>query len=337
MNKFKLVIFGDEWDVYQVAHKDWIEDPKITYIPTFRPKGVPGFLQRVQFNPRLNNMLSMPGKNLWNRYYLRHTDGQRVCFLITEHWLRMENGIKLLPFLRQHYPEGKIVCFTQDLIHTIKDHYSHKPIDVDYIKNYADALISYDKTDATKYGIFYHPTVFSPIQTEDGKQQEQYDLYFLGRDKGRLNTLVKIHDEASKRGLKCRFVLLEVPKAMQAQRDGIVYQPSTVSYAENLQGCAGCKCIIEMLQADACSPTFRTWETIMLNKKLLTNNASITKSELYDPRYISVFHDETDIDWDFIIAGPAFPDGENPHQKAIVPDALISFIENILKIQIDRT
>ena len=42
MDKYKLVIFGDTWDVYQTAYQELIENPKVVYIPTFRPKGFKG-------------------------------------------------------------------------------------------------------------------------------------------------------------------------------------------------------------------------------------------------------------------------------------------------------
>ena len=115
MDKFRLVVFGDCWDVYQFAHRDWIEDPKIHYIPTFRPAGLLGQIQRLHFNPRLNRILSLPGKPRWNSCYLRNISGKNLCFLITEHWLRMESAIHLLPYLRCRYPSSRRVLFTQDI------------------------------------------------------------------------------------------------------------------------------------------------------------------------------------------------------------------------------
>lgn len=336
MDKYRLVIFGNDWDVYQVAYREMIDNPGIIYIPTFRPKGFLGQLQRVQFNPKMNSILPIPGKPLWNSYYLRDIKEHRLCFFIQENWLKMECGIRLLPYLKKRYPMAKIVCFVQDLIATIKDLYSHRPIDIDYIKSYADLVVSYDQNDACRYDIEYHPTIYSPIGGERGRQPELYDLFFLGRDKERLPMLVSICNEARQRGLVCKFLLIEVPKARQLVCDGITYLSQPLSYNENLHFCSESRCVIELLQPDAVSPTFRTWEAISLNKKLLTNGAFITKSEVYDARYVSVFHDDTDIDWNFIESGPPFPDGSNPYQELIRPESLIRFIEDKLNIQIKR-
>lgn len=337
MDKFRLIVFGDHWDVYQIAHRDWIEDPAIHYIPTFRPKGLLGQLNRLHFNPSINRRLPLPGKPCWNGYYLRGITDGHLCFLVTEHWLRMESGLRLLPFLRRRYPHSRIVCFTQDMVDTIRDHYTQRPIDLEHMRRYADLLISYDTTDAQQHDMLYHPTVFSPINIPTADVQPIYDLYFLGRDKGRLTHLVNICREAQRRGLRCCFLMLEVPKKEQIPCEGITYLSAPLSYAENLSKCAQSRCIVEMLQHKAASATFRTWETIMLNRKLLTNNAAITESEVYDSRYISVFSQEADIDWQFVQTDVSFPDGTNPFQQQIRPLSLVNFIEKHLNIQIEHS
>lgn len=338
MEKYKLVIFGSDWDVYQVAYDELISNPKVLYIETFRPSGVLGLMQRIQFNPRLNRLLNMPFKSCWNNYYIRQIGKGRVCFLILENWLRMECGIRLLPFLKNKFPEAKIVCFTQDLIATIKDHYSRHSIDVNYIKRYADLFISYDTSDAEKYSIDYHPTVFSPVSAKvlNSETVAGCDLYFLGRDKGRLDLLVKICREATKRGLKCRFLLIDVQQEKQIDCEGIEYVTGTVSYLDNLRNCAASRCIVELLQADAQSPTFRVWEAIALKRKLLTNNAAIVSADVYDKRYISVFTNAADLDWNFVSADALPADVRNQLIDKIRPDSLLNFIEDKLNIQINR-
>lgn len=334
MDKNKLIIFGDNWDVYLTAYKDLIDDPRMTYIPTFRPKGLLGQLQRIQFNPKLNHIVSFPCKHLWTPYYLRHEKEKKCCFLIMEHWLRYESGLRLLPYLKKEYPEAKIVCFIQDLIETVKDQYTDKQIDINYIKQYADLLISYDEADAIKHGACYHPTVFS--SQAKVCQDIKYDLYFLGRDKGRLKTLIAIAKEAKNRNMTCRFVMLEVPQNDRIEFDGIVYSDKDVSYQENLDMAAESKCIIELLQQNASSPTFRTWEAIAQNRKLITNNQNIKASPFYNKNYISVFQNEHDLDWTFIENSDTYTES-NPYQEQISPIRLIEFMEEKLNIIIDHT
>ena len=232
------------------------------------------------------------------------------------------------------YPHSRIVCFTQDMVDTILDLYTCRPIDLPYLRKYADLLISYDTTDARQYDMLYHPTVYSPLHIAEKDQRPLYDLYFLGRDKGRLSQLIEICHEATRRGLRCHFLMLEVPKRDQIACEGITYLKRALPYAENLRLCAQSRCIVEMLQQHAASATFRTWETIMLNRKLLTNNVSIATSDFYDSRYISVFDSPAHIDWRFVQSETAFPDGNNPYQQRIRPLSLIHFLEQQLNIHI---
>lgn len=336
MAQYKLVIFGSNWDVYQVAYRELIDNPHITYIPTYRPKGLLGQLQRLHVNPRLNHIASIPGKPLWNHYHLRKIKDRHICFLIPENWLKMECGFRLLPYLRKHYPQARIVCFTQDIIATIKDRYSQQPIDTEYIKRYSDLFISYDITDAKKHGLQYHPTIYSAIDFCKEDTPELYDLFFLGRDKGRLATLVNICKKARQHHLTCKFLLIEVPEKDRIACEGISYLDHQISYKENLRFCQQSRCIMEILQPDAASPTFRTWEALSLNKKLLTNGPFVKSSEFYHESYISVFHDETDIDWDFVKSPGKFSDQARGYQEKIRPESLIRFIEKELGIAIDR-
>lgn len=337
MDKYRLVVFGDSWDVYQYAHRDWIEDPKVRYISTFRPSGWLGQIQRLHFNPRLNRIIHLPYKPCWNSRYVRGINDQHICFLVTEPWLRMESAIRLLPYLRRRYPQSYIVCFVQDMVDTICDLYTRRPIDLDYLRQYADLLISYDTTDSRQHQMLYHPTVYSPLDSFAKDCQPLYDLYFLGRDKGRLPLLMKICQEAQRRDLRCHFLMLEIPKTEQISCEGITYLDSPLSYEENLRLCSQSRCVVEMLQQHAASSTFRMWETIMLNRKLLTNNVAIKDSAIYDTKYISVFEKVEDIDWSFVETKATFPSGCNPYQQLIRPLSLIQFIEQHLHIQIEHS
>lgn len=334
MDKYKLVIFGNEWDVYMTSYKDLIDNPQVVYIPTFRPKGLRGFLQRIHLNPKLNHIVHMPRKAFWPSYILRHINpNKKVCFLITERWILLESGLQLLPYIKQHFKNAKTVCFFQDIINTFIDLYTLKPIDFENIKEQCDLVISYDRKDAEKHHTAYHPTIFSPLNIQPG--DTKYDLYFLGRDKGRMGMLIRLCHEAQSRGLRCKFDMVEIPRQQRIMQQGVNYPEGNIPYEENLRNCSESRCIVEVLQQEASSPTLRTWEAIALNKKLLTNNSSIKNTDIYDPRYISVFHDETDIDWDFIASENSFHN-TNPFLEAIRPESLVRFIENELSIKIAR-
>lgn len=339
-NNYRLVVLGSDWDVYQYAFRDLIENKCINYIPTFRPLGLLGKLQRIHLNPQLNKYIPLPGKCLWGRHIadnIRHKTEGKACILVIENWLRMESSLRMLPILRNKFPDAKIVCFAQDLITRIDDMYTLRHVDVDYVKQYCDLFITFDTNDAKKYGLDYFPTVFSVPADISVSSELHTDMYFLGRDKGRLPLLTKLCDLFHKKGLTCNFQILESMNTDGIEQEGIYFTDSPITYRDNLLKVAHSHCIVEILQENALSSTFRLWEAIVLNKKILTNNTSVLSSPFYDPRYISTFTSENDIDWAFIenIREPAFPD-KNPHCQHIQPDSLIKHIESSLNINIYR-
>lgn len=339
-DEYNLVVFGSNWDVYKYALRDWIENPKIHYI--LKPKGLLGFLQRIHFSPKLNERIKLPLKDWWTQYFLYSINYENPCFLILEDWLRLEPDIQLLNHIKIHYPKAPIICFVQDLLHTIKNQFTCKPIDVDHIKKYCDLFISYDKKDAKKYNIDYHSSVYSKLNINEfdkfsDSSECQYDLYFMGRDKGRLNILMEICNDAKKQGLRCKFLLIEVPYHKRVPCEGIEYLNHTISYPENLRYCANSRCILELLQQGANSPTYRTWEAIAMEKRLITNNKSIMKSSVYDPSYILCIDENLSINLDFVFTTPTIKSNNiTKYQDLISPNSLLKFIENKLNIHIIR-
>lgn len=329
-------MFGSDWDVYLHAFRDFIDNERIDYISTFRPSGIAGVIQRMHFNPALNHILPLPGKSCWNPTYHRQVGirpDEKVCFLVLETWLRMEQGIHLLPYLKRRYPHSKTVVFTQDLIHTIIDHYTQEPIDVTSIKQYSDLWISYDRADAAKHGVDYYHTVFSPIELPEDDDTPECDLFFLGTDKGRLPMLIHICEQAIEHGLRPKFILTGVPAEKRVEQKGIEYLQHEMPYIHNLQYVRHARCVLEILQPQASSPTFRTWEALSLGRKLLTNHLAIRESEVYQPEQIQTFDSVENIPWEFIRS--ELP-STNRTSEDIRPERLLQYIDQKLNIHIVR-
>lgn len=337
----KLIVLGSDWDVYTYAFSDFIANEDIYYIPTFRPSGLLGTIQRLHLNPRINRLIPLPGKGLWGWHIVnnikKHADGSPLCILVLENWLRMESALGILPKLRKTFPTAKIVCFAQDLITRIDDMYTLQHTDTEYAKEYSDLFITFDTNDASKYNLKYFPTVFSAPSNIWDNSGNNCGMYFLGRDKGRGKLLAELKERAVMNNLSCNFIILDDDGTASIRTEGLHYTSIPLTYRENLQNVAHCDCIVEMLQKNAASPTFRLWEAISFNKKLLTNNISIKSSPFYDERYISTFSSLEDIDWEFIknISKPPFPD-KNPFGEQIKPASLIRFMESSLDIRIHQ-
>ena len=58
--------------------------------------------------------------------------------------------------------------------------------------------------------------------------------------------------------------------------------------------------MVEVLADGQSSSSFRYYEAVVYNKKLLTNNSNVKDMPFYDPKYIQYFDDTYSIDYDWI-------------------------------------
>ena len=99
-----------------------------------------------------------------------------------------------------------------------------------------------------------------------------------------------------------------------------------MNYIENLQHVAKTRCILDLVRHGATGLSFRVWESIMYNKKLITDNNHIIESEFYDKRYITLLK-EKECDIELIKSQSIFT---NPYKKNITPDQLLRYIADNL-------
>ena len=112
------------------------------------------------------------------------------------------------------------------------------------------------------------------------------DIFFVGGAKGRLHEIHAIYDKFTEMGYKADFHVVNVNTDDQT-RDGIIYN-KYMSYDEVLRHCYSTKIILELVQDGQDGATLRTCESIVLKKKLLTNNRGLLNLDLYT-RHATIF------------------------------------------------
>jgi len=125
------------------------------------------------------------------------------------------------------------------------------------------------------------------IKSINDENIPQSDVYFVGSAKDRLELIFDVFHQLKQEGITCDFYLSGVPSSKKIKDAGIHYIHK-MSYIENLKHVVRTKCILEIVQGNAKSSTLRTWEAIMYDKKLLTNNLTIANDYYYDENYISL-------------------------------------------------
>ena len=202
-------------------------------------------------------------------------------------------SLEFRKYLRLKYPRCKIIFHLGDFIKT------KTGIDIDNIKAFADFVVTYDHNDANEYQLTYHANAYTSLPKEmlDG-QFERCDIIFYGYAKNRADDIMRVYDKLKFSHIKCDFNIPDLKKEYSINRPELANAHFT-PYLEYLKRVQNTDCILEIIQKGSRGCTFRTWEAIAYNKKLITNNPCVVEEKFYNPQFIQVIDtiDSLDVDW----------------------------------------
>lgn len=233
-----------------------------------------------------------------------------------------------LNYFKKRYPEIKLVFLLTNIIGS----YPESAINgrVPLFASLFDAIITYDADDAAQNGLLYYEGMYSPptfLSESEKAADPQYDLYFCGLDKGRLQHLLDIYDLCASKGLACRFDIV-YPEA-ESPRDGISYHASHIPYEEMILRSCSARALLELLSSPSRrGTTLRPYEAYALHKKIVTNNQSIKEKEWYNKSQIKILEHIEDIDPDWIRT--PIPDNEAYDIENLSPKHFIDFLDSSL-------
>lgn len=328
--KYNYVFLSSDLDYYYFAFADSIDNKNIFFLTDRVIRHLKKNLLFKIHLGRINRLIRLPFKYLWNRKFfnLKINNNLPTCFVMWGDWALYNRETGFSKYLRKKYPECKIIWFIQDMFSTQLSLYEDH-IDLNKEKRIYDRIVSYDKGDCIKYGFTYHPTVMSFTDIPDNPKLEETDILFIGKDKGRLSLLIEICDLLRNHGLICNFRLYGVPNEKRINVDGIYYYDKKLTYREILEYVKKTKCIIELMQPEAQNFTFRTWEALLYNKYLITNNKSLQESLFFCEKSMCVIDNVSDITQSFINSLKSVEIQYNFRQQ-ISSNALIAFFEKVL-------
>ena len=318
--KYNYVIFGSKAEFWKIAYKDVSDRSDVLYISkriATKSRLIYNFYRFTVSS--LFKGLAEKNRYLWRRKAFKNPfkDKKPLCFLFFagSEWYTE----KYINYLRKKYPDCKVVEYYQDLVAKTKaDETLYKKCDL---------ALSYDKSDAEKYGMTLYQDVYSEIKVEDDKNIEYSDGYFVGKGKDRLDTIYAVYERLKNLGLKCDFYLADVP-AEKRRFIGEISYGKVMPYSETLKHVVKTKAILEILQGGSNGYTFRTGEAIVYGKKLITNNQGVTEEPFYHPELIKVFSRPEDITAEFVRNATEKTYG---YKEEISPERLLEFIDKTLQ------
>ncbi len=283
---YKIILIGGKNDYDRFLIEKSVEKEKnIIYSesPEFRFRGLKWFIYKLHNSEKIKQYINLPFKKIWAKFFLSKkikklfSSNDKVMFIFggsDYKYISMD----LFTYLRNQYPGCKLVyCFPD----TVKL-YSNKCSNLwNVLEENFDLVITYNQIDAEKYNLpCTPPKIYSYDFVELNVNIPKSDVFFVGREKGRLEELLNIFEICEKAGFKCDFHIIDVPEEKQKYADKITYNKK-ISYMEVLQRSKNAKAILNIIQDGASGITLRDYEAIGMNKCLITNGDAIKKFDFY--------------------------------------------------------
>lgn len=148
-------------------------------------------------------------------------------------------------------------------------------------------VYSFDPAEAKRYKLKYNPQFFF---NQLGKPCENSGhIFFAGLNKDRANAVLSLAKFCDKNGVKHDFTI--VGDEISAENFAPVKVKSQAfDYQEILQkvGSEKCVAVLDMVRAGQVGLTVRAMEALFFDKKLITNNKSITGAKFYDAQNVFI-------------------------------------------------
>lgn len=243
-------------------------------------------LCHVHVKPEFNASASIPFKNIWYKSVVeKWIDlGEDTCVLFNAHYYSLFDE-KFVNYLHDLSKNVFIVIYLSDKFEFYESHYKNFPSS-EQLKRTYDMVITYNVSDSDKYGFVLERPAFKYLDNSIKFEEElQSDVFFVGREKGRLNDIINIYEQCTSAGLSCSFYITEVPESDMKYRSHIHYN-KPMSYSEVLRRSKSTKCIVNLVQDSGAGVSLRDYEAFGYQKFLLTNNYALSKTELYDPSQV---------------------------------------------------
>ena len=150
----------------------------------------------------------------------------------------------------------------------------NKIIDTEYI----DEIWTYNRFDSKNFNLKYNPQFYLKMFDLENKETNT-DVLFLGRDKGREESLRKLESELNGMDVITNFKIVKT-------------SADTVKYPDYLKLLEESKCILDYSFTLPCGLSLRPLEALFYEKKLITNNSDIKNYDFYDSNNIFILGED---------------------------------------------
>lgn len=281
-------------------------------------------VQKIFFlwwSKKINDVIKLPFKKLWFEKICKQdfNDNKPICYVFLG-GKYLTDCPDLYRYIKKMNSNNRCIIYCWDKI-------SKKRWKVEDVRKYTDFIVSYDPLEAEKYDIECSIDVcYEPTEDICRRRTFEYEVYFLGFAKDRLDQIHGVYKYLVKNNVKCKFIICGADPEKRIEGEGLYYS-DPISYKENIANINNSKCVLEIVQGGTMSPTIRVAESQAYRRKLITNYERFLEHPVFDNKTGMVFKEPEDINIDFIrsdIDYSAF------HSEFFNTSKRIAYLENLL-------
>lgn len=302
MNNFFYIV-GNGSDYIKTMWMELIDRKDVLYIDWFdgdaKSRNCFKKLKKIQYYHKTFYHFKHSGKRIWSKEYnpvfMKLNTEKENIIIFTDLFPLLYDG----NFVRKLKKNAKIIVF---LINTCWSYF--KTNDKHYVSEVldnlgVDSIYSFDKGDCEKFGLKYSENIYSKRKCDDENCRKKFDCYFVGQNKGRLNTLIAVADQLDKIGKTYLFRITGVSHEEELHKHkGMVFNEE-ISYTEVLNEISSADVILDVPMTGQKGLSLRYFESVCYNKKLITYNPSTQDQPFYNPRYMLIINEPLKIEKSF--------------------------------------
>lgn len=209
--------------------------------------------------------LKLPKMSIW---YNKDTQNIKQEIIIVKDPIITADFMR---FLRQHNPDKHIIFDYDNRV--------ARSLDPESIRPYVDEIWSYDQDDCTQYGLRKKGNAYLDIYQTRPNPERSYDVFFVGRDKGRLDQIHELEQKLREQGLKTYFYICADREFLTWKRREYRHFLPYEGYLDLLKDS---RAILNIVPEGQKSITQREMETVFDGVKCITNNKGILDFVFYD-------------------------------------------------------
>ncbi len=244
------------------------EDDTVCLLPYKDKNLVERVLREIWFR------LKLPNEFWYNKSILKYSPHEIVVYdpLIT---------VSFLKWLSENKPNSIISYCYNNLVGKAKNlHPNQVPKNV--------LLVTYDSGDSEKYGMTLKTGHEFPKSFIKEKLPIEYDVIYVGADKGRGDYICDLEVKMKEMGLRTKFIITKDGRLSKKKK----YYSKTIPYTEVIDMDRRTKAILNIALPGQVGLTKRDFESVYLKCKLITNNKKIKESDIYNPNNVFVLGED---------------------------------------------